>query len=319
MRRLQTIIVALSLVVAMACNTSKAENVLPDNTPVESIASEDIVVPQGDDTTSVSEPDKAIDVVEESEAERTIPIGHLLWLLVPAVAIATLGYLCKKKITEEMTEKETLVVKWLVGSLLVLYVVELLLFVILKQLGVFGFYAPKYILLVATFAISFMLLNAYGAFVANSAILRKYKISFPWKRVIIYVGIALAVETIFALVVPLAFDVSIFDSRMLIPNVIALCTLLFVLFGVDMYQQNAQSLKVIPVVFVLFTIGSLMSGTLVLIAFFAVGVWYIARGCLVKDKMKDRRNASLECESCSAKESCSAPGTPCEKHQDWKS
>lgn len=283
MRRLQAIIVAVLLFVAMACNASKVDSgVLPNGTIPTHAQNEEVATAQGEDSTFVQSPEK--EVVAPTENERTIPVGHLLWLLVPAVVVAILGYLCKKKITDDMTAEEKLTAKWLIGSVLMLYVVELLLFVVLFLLGVFEKCTLGSALLVALVAAVFMLLNAYGSFTANTAILRKFEISFTWKRVLVYVGIALAVDLLFVIFMPLVFDAPIFSSRIILPNIIVLCTVLCLLFGVDMYSQNAKSLRAIPLVFILFTIGMLMSGALILIALLAIGLWYVIKNGLAKEK-----------------------------------
>lgn len=281
MRRLQTIIVALLLVVAMACNAPKVERIpLTDSTIAEQTSSEDIATLPGDDAT-FEQPDGA--VVPPVVEKRTIPTSHLLWLLVPAVAVAVLGSLCKKKITDDMTVEEQHTAKWLIGSVLMLYVVELLLFVVFFLLGVFEDCTFGSALLVALIAIIFMLLNAYGAFTANAAILRKFEVSFTWKKVLVYVGIALVIDLLFVVFMPLVFDAAIFNSRIILPNIIVLCTVLCLLFGVDMYNQNAKSLRVIPVVFLLFTIGMLMSGSLILAALLIIGLWYVIKNALAKE------------------------------------
>ena len=60
MRRLQTIIVALLLVVAMACNAPKVERIpLTDSTIAEQTSSEDIATLPGDDAT-FEQPDGAV-------------------------------------------------------------------------------------------------------------------------------------------------------------------------------------------------------------------------------------------------------------------
>ena len=158
---------------------------------------------------------------------------------------------------------------------------------ILLLLGVLGACESKFVIVMVTLALLLMLLNAYGAFATNSAILSRYEISFTWKRVLVYVGIALAVEALFALLIPQIFDIAIADARMFIPNVIILAITLFVLFGVDMYKQNEQSLRVIPVVFILFMIGMLMIGVLAIIALLAIGLWSVIKICLAKDAAKD--------------------------------
>ena len=214
---------------------------------------------------------------------QTISIVHLLWLFVLAVAVAVLGFVCKKKMSKELTEKEAYTVKWLVGSELMLYVIEVLVAVILWLLGILDACAAN-IPTAAAFLILFMALNAVGAFVINDAILRKFGISFLWKRVLIYVGVAVALALLFAILMPLALDISAFDSRMLISDVLVLCVALCTMFGVDMYRQNPQSLNAIPAVFILFTIGALMSGTLVVIALVATGLWYAVRGLFAKKK-----------------------------------
>lgn len=233
---------------------------------------------------------------KEAESEQSIPAANIFILLLPAVVIAVLGFVCKKKITnkEELTEKEMRTEKWLIGSILGLYVAELVALSVLLLLGVLDTCPPRLMLLVFIFAVVFMLLNAYGAFVANSAILRKYNISFSWKRVFVYVGIALVVGLLFVVVMPLIFDVAITDARIYVTDIMLVSILLVLLFGVDMYRQNPQSLKAMPVIFILFTIGMLMSGALVLLALFVVGLWYVVRSCLVKEKVQEHRNKSLE-------------------------
>ena len=292
MRRLQTLVVALSLLVAMACNAAKPEPALHAyGTPIEQNHDEEIVTSQGDDSTFVQNFDKEAEPLAPKSETRTIPIGHLLWLLLPAIAVAVLGYICKKKISDDMSAEEELTAKWLIGSELLLYVVELLLFVVLFLLGVFEGTTLGSVLLTALIAILFMSLNAYGAFTANAAILRKYDISFTWKKVLVYVGIALAVDILFVIFMPLVFDAAIFNSRIILPNIIVLCTVLCLLFGIDMYNQNAKSLRAIPVVFLLFTIGMLMSGSLILAALLIIGLCYVIKNALAKE---DEAEAELE-------------------------
>ena len=310
MNRLQTIIVALSLVVAFACGSVEAEkSALSAEVAIEHPTPAEVQEEQVADTTQVNAVDPNLLIsadttpkieekpqieenkIEENKVEekRTIPAKHLLWLFIPAVAIAALGFVCKVKISEikENTEKETRIAKWLVGSVLALYVVEFIMLAILLLLGVLGACESKFVIVMVTLALLLMLLNAYGAFATNSAILSRYEISFTWKRVLVYVGIALAVEVLFALLIPHIFDIAIADARMFIPNVIILAITLFVLFGVDMYKQNEQSLRVIPVVFILFMIGMLMIGVLAIIALLAIGLWSVIKICLAKDAAKD--------------------------------
>lgn len=310
MNRLQTIIVALSLVVAFACGSVEAEkSALSAEVAIEHPTPAEVQEEQVADTTQVNavvpnllisadttpkieeKPQIEENKIEENKVEekRTIPAKHLLWLFIPAVAIAALGFVCKVKISEikEDTEKETRIAKWLVGSVLALYVVEFIMLAILLLLGVLGACESKFVIVMVTLALLLMLLNAYGAFATNSAILSRYEISFTWKRVLVYVGIALAVEVLFALLIPHIFDIAIADARMFIPNVIILAITLFVLFGVDMYKQNEQSLRVIPVVFILFMIGMLMIGVLAIIALLAIGLWSVIKICLAKDAAKD--------------------------------
>ena len=305
MNRLQTIIVALSLVVAFACGSVEAEKLaLSAEVAIEHPTPAEVQEEQVADTTQVNAVDPNLLIsadttpkieekpqIEENKVEekRTIPAKHLLWLFIPAVAIAALGFVCKVKISEikENTEKETRIAKWLVGSVLALYVVEFIMLAILLLLGVLGACESKFVIVMVTLALLLMLLNAYGAFATNSAILSRYEISFTWKRVLVYVGIALAVEVLFALLIPQIFDIAIADARMFIPNVIILAITLFVLFGVDMYKQNEQSLRVIPVVFILFMIGMLMIGVLAIIALLAIGLWSVIKICLAKDAAKD--------------------------------
>ena len=315
MNRLQTIIVALSLVVAFACGSVEAEkSALSAEVAIEHPTPAEVQEEQVADTTQVNAVDPNLLIsadttpkteekpqieenkieenkIEENKVEekRTIPAKHLLWLFIPAVAIAALGFVCKVKISEikENTEKETRIAKWLVGSVLALYVVEFIMLAILLLLGVLGACESKFVIVMVTLALLLMLLNAYGAFATNSAILSRYEISFTWKRVLVYVGIALAVEALFALLIPQIFDIAIADARMFIPNVIILAITLFVLFGVDMYKQNEQSLRVIPVVFILFMIGMLMIGVLAIIALLAIGLWSVIKICLAKDAAKD--------------------------------
>ena len=302
MRRLQTIIVALSLFVAFACGANRVEEpVSPTEIAVERSAPVDVSEEPVCDTTKVNanNPVSSAPIEEAPKADdekRSIPVKHLMWLLIPAVAVAVLGFVCRVKISKvkEDSEKEMRLVKWLVGSVLALYVVEFIMLAILLLLGVLEACEPKLVVVVVLFSLLLMLLNAYGAFATNSAILSRYEISFTWKRVLVYVGIALAVEAFFALLIPRIFDVAITDARMFVPNLIILAITLFVLFGIDMYKQNEQSLRAIPVVFILFMIGMLMVGVLAVIALLAIGMWSVIKSCLAKDAAKEEAKNVVE-------------------------
>ena len=292
MKRLQTIVVALSLLQMFACGASEVKEVAaPTEMPIEQSSDEQVAELQPSDTTLMNTTAE-VAPAPTPEQEQTVPIAHLLWLFVPAVAVAVLGYIIKRKMKSAATEKEVSTVKWLVGSELIIYAVELVIAAILLLVGILDACA-EHIAPTISFLILFLSLNAYGAFVTNDAILQKLGISFSWKRVLIYVGIAFAVEALFAIFMPMVFDVAITDARMILPNIIMLCVVLCILFGVDMYKQNSQSLSAIPLVFMLFTIGVLMSGTLVLVALLVIGLWYVIRSCLVKEKAKEHRDATL--------------------------
>jgi len=324
MKGVKTFLVVLSLFAIAACSSSEPENVMAtqmevaqqqqDTQAANLQQSDSVMIKRAETTPEIDATQSPV----ETDGGASSPIKHLLWLLLLAVIIAALGYLSKKRVGDgsSLTEKDARILKWLVGGELLLFVVELIVLIVLFCVGVMSGNLAEYIIVVSGLGGAFALLNAYGAFCTNSALLRKYGISFSWRRILIYLISSLVLMSIVMLVSPYIFGVAILDIRLLSSAIVIMGIALSVMFGVDMYRQNAQSLPAIPVVLILFTIGTLMSGAIVLLALIAIGVWYVIKGIADSEKAKNGRNLSLESDKCEHKEDCTTATSPCDKHQD---
>ena len=254
---------------------------------------------------------------------RAIPISHLFWLLIPGLLIAGVGYMSKSisKRKGEWTEDDKDIIKWAPGVLLGLYFLEIALLVLLTFLGVFhGDHAPGMGLFFALPGLALLVVNGYSAFAVNSLILSNYDVSFSWKRIIIYALASLGLGYLVTILISMLFKFDPANGNMLpfvIFVVIALLSLL-VMFAVDMRKQNPASLRKLPILALLFLIGTILSAVVVMIIVIAVGVWYTWNWQLKSEEAKDRHNGSLLCSNCNSYGKCSSPGVPCSRHQNWQ-
>ncbi len=221
----------------------------------------------------------------------------------------------------EWTEDDKDIIKWAPGVLLGLYFLEIALLVLLTFLGVFhGDHAPGMGLFFALPGLALLVVNGYSAFAVNSLILSNYDVSFSWKRIIIYALASLGLGYLVTILISMLFKFNPANGNMLplvIFVVIALLSLL-VMFAIDMRKQNPASLRKLPILVLLFLIGTILSAVVVMIIVIAVGVWYTWNWQLKSEEAKDRHNGSLLCSNCNSYGKCSSPGVPCSHHQNWR-
>ena len=254
---------------------------------------------------------------------RAIPISHLFWLLIPGLLIAGVGYMSKSisKRKGEWTEDDKDIIKWAPGVLLGLYFLEIALLVLLTFLGVFhGDHAPGMGLFFALPGLALLVVNGYSAFAVNSLILSNYDVSFSWKRIIIYALASLGLGYLVTILISMLFKFDPANGNMLpfVIFVVIALLLLLVMFAIDMRKQNPASLRKLPILALLFLIGTILSAVVVMIIVIAVGVWYTWNWQLKSEEAKDRHNGSLLCSNCNSYGKCSSPGVPCSRHQNWQ-
>lgn len=254
---------------------------------------------------------------------RAIPITHLLWLLIPGLLIAGVGYTAKSlsKRKGEWNEDDVDIMKWAPGVLLGLYFVEIALLLLLTILGVFNSnHAPGMGILFALPGLALLIANGYSAFAVNGLILSSFDVSFSWKRIIIYALASMGLGYLVTILISMLFKFDPANGNMLPLVIFVVLTLasLLVMFAVDMRKQNPASLRKLPILSLLFLIGTLLSAVLVMIVVIAVGVWYTWNWQLKSEEAKDNHNSNLSCSTCNSRGLCSSHGVPCSRHQDWQ-
>ena len=252
-----------------------------------------------------------------------IHIFNLFWLLLPGLLIAGVAYaansLSKRK--GEWDEDERVFVKRSPIILLGLYLLEIALLALLIFLGVFNSkHDPGMGIIFALPGLALLIVNGYSAFAVNSLILSSYNVSFSWKRIIVY-GLASVGLGYFATIlisVIFKFDPANGNMSSLVISTVLTLILLLTMFAVDMRKQNPASLRKLPILALLFLIGTLLSAVLVMIVVIAVGAYYVWSWQLKSEEAKDRNNDNLSCSNCNSRGLCSSPGVPCSRHQNWQ-
>ena len=249
-------------------------------------------------------------------AERTIPMEHLFWLVIPGLLICLVGKWAKSIMNDEKrTDDEVYVFRWLPIALLSLYIIEIGLAALLLYLGALnGEMSYMAGILFAIPGLILMAMNGYGAFAMNSALLTQYGVNFPLKRVIIYTIVSLLIFYFSGKFIPSVMD----NPIMLLPKMLMLYIPLLLMFGVDMYRQNPESLRSLPWLMFFFLIGTIIAGVIIVVVLMAIGVMRVWSAHIKSEELKDANNGALSCASCSYRGSCSSPGSPCSQHQNWR-
>ncbi len=245
---------------------------------------------------------------------------NLFWLFIPALIIALVGYICQgmSKDLAESTTTDRKILWGLAGSVPVLFVVEAVLLFVMAYYGAFTYFEIEIAILFCIPIFAFFGLNAYGALITNSAILRSYQVSFSWARIAIYAVASFGVGSIVAAIAAFVAGVENVDLWLAIPYLLAIFAAMLVMFGIDMYRQNPKSILALPLLALLFVIGIVMIILSFVLVMLAIGVWLVFKSHVKSEEMKDRGNASLQCANCIHYGNCPSVGVPCSRHQDWR-
>lgn len=253
--------------------------------------------------------------------ERVISIANMFWMIIPALLIAALGYMAKvmREDSETYAGVEGNFEVWAPYILLLLYVLELALLLLLiylgalnDELGIFAgfmFAIPAFIL---------MLINGWAAFTTSSLVLSFYKVEFGWKRIVKFILISIGVGCVVSVLLIPVSKLNPDSSIQSWASLVSILVVFLALIGVDMRKQNPDSLRMLPILVVLITIGLLISFVAVAMVAIAVGIYYIWNFQISSEIAKDEHNNALSCDTCNYRGNCSSRAVPCTRHQDYR-
>ena len=253
--------------------------------------------------------------------ERVISIANMFWMIIPALLIAALGYMAKvmREDIETYAGVEGNFEVWAPYILLLLYLLELALLLLLiylgalnDELGIFAgfmFAIPAFIL---------MLINGWAAFTTSSLVLSFYKVEFGWKRIVKFILISIGVGCVVSVLLIPVSKLNPDSSIQSWASLVSILVVFLALIGVDMRKQNPDSLRMLPILVVLITIGLLISFVAVAMVAIAVGIYYIWNFQISSEIAKDEHNDALSCDTCNYRGNCSSRAVPCTRHQDYR-
>lgn len=247
---------------------------------------------------------------------------NLFWLFIPALLIAIVSYIAKSMASEpsekEHAEDDRRVIDWLAVGVVALFIIQAVMLLCFAYYNAFAHFEIDYIIFFCIPIFAYMGLNAYGAFTTNVAILRNYEVTFSWARIIIYVVASFVVGSALTFLISFLAGFENANLWLAIPYLLGIAVSMLAMFGIDMYRQNPKSLKMLPVLALLLTIGVvalILSGVLVAVL---IGLWLVLKSHVTSETMKDKNNASLVCTTCNHYGTCTSVGVPCSRHQNWQ-